>query len=219
MSHVFADQTIALVVFAVISFFTPGPNNVMLLASGVNFGFRRTLPHIAGVSLGYPAMTALVALGLGGVFKAVPWLHMAIEVAGVVYLLWLAAKIAFQPVDRGVDPGAGAARAKPFGFFQAAAFQWVNVKGWVMVISAVSVYVPDGLGAIGGAALLFGVFLLTGIGSTTAWAGLGTVIARFLRDPLRLRLFNLTMGLLLVVSLWPAFGDIAGWIASRGAHP
>ncbi len=206
------DQFWALVVFSVISFFTPGPNNVMLLTSGVNHGFRRTIPHMAGVSLGYPAMTALVALGLGSVFRAEPRFHDAVEVVGVGYLLWLAWKIATAPVDRGIDDGHVVTAARPFGFLQAAAFQWVNVKGWVMVVSAVSVYVPDGPSMIAGIALLFGVFLITGIGSTVTWAALGAMIARWFDDPVRLRAFNVAMGVLLVASLWPAFRDIAGWI-------
>ncbi|MCE1237510.1 MAG: LysE family translocator [Hyphomicrobiales bacterium] len=205
----YVDQTIALVVFTLISSMTPGPNNLMLLASGVNFGFRRTIPHIAGVVVGFPAMTALVALGLGGMFRAAPWLHDAIEVVGVAYLLWLAAKIAFQPVSRGVEVRTKGAAAKPFGFFQAAAFQWVNAKGWVTAISAVSVYVPDGFGAIGGAAFLVAVFLPISIASTCAWTGLGASIAHLLHEPTRLRLFNLTMAASLVASLWPAFVDLA----------
>lgn len=202
------DQSIALIVFSIVGAFTPGPNNVMLLASGVNFGFRRTLPHMAGVTIGHPVLAVVVAIGLGETFRALPWLRIAIEAAGVVYLLWLAGKIAFQPVARGVEPGPGARRAKPFGFFQAAGFQWVNAKAWVMVISAVSVYVPEGMGTAGGAALLAVVFLLTDACSTACWAAMGVGIARWLRDPLRLRLFNVTMALLLVASLEPAFVDL-----------
>lgn len=213
MSAAFVDQLSALIVFAIISGFTPGPNNVMLLASGVNFGFRRTLPHIAGVSIGFPVMSAAVAIGLGAVFRTQPWLHTVIEAIGVVYLLWLAAKIAFQPVAGGV--GEVEATARPLTFFQAAAFQWVNVKGWIMAISGVSVYVPDGLGTYGGAALIFVVYLFNGIASSSTWAGFGTVIARFLHDPLRLRLFNLTMGALLIASLAPAWVELFHWLAGR----
>lgn len=203
------DQTIALVVFTVISSMTPGPNNLMLLASGVNFGFRRTIPHIAGVVVGFPAMTALVALGLGGVFRAAPRLHDAIEAVGVVYLLWLSYRIAVQPVTRGVEVRTKGPAAKPFGFFPAVAFQWVNAKGWVTAISAVSVYVPDGYGAVRGAAFLVAVFLPISIVSTCAWTGLGASIAHLLHEPRRLRLFNFTMAALLVASLWPAFVDLA----------
>lgn len=210
MSSTFVDQMIALFVFAHIQAYTPGPNNVMLLASGVNHGFRRTLPHMMGVAVGLPVMTTAVALGLGFVFKSHPWLHGVIEIVGVAYLLWLAAKIALQPVDRGI--GVVRTESRPFGFWQAAAFQWVNVKGWIMVISGVSVYVPDGLGPVAGAGVLSGVYFVTAIGSAATWAAFGTLIARFLHVPARLRAFNLTMGALLVLSLWPAWVDFAHWI-------
>ena len=212
MSALFVDQLIALFLFALIAATTPGPNNVMLLTSGVNFGFRRTIPHMTGVSLGFPVMAAAVALGLGSVFQRLPWLHDVIEAIGVVYLLWLSAKIAFEPVDRGIDEGAKGT-ARPMSFVAAVAFQWVNVKAWIMAISGVSVYVPDGLSAPAGAAVLFAVFLTTAVLSTVQWTLFGTLIARFLHDPLRLRIFNVTMALLLVASLWPAFVDLARWIS------
>ena len=217
MSAAFADQLLALVVFAVTSFFTPGPNNVMLLTSGVNHGFRRTIPHMAGVTIGFAVMTILVAVGLGSVFHAHPRIHDVVEAAGVAYLLFLAFRIATAPVDHGLDAGGAATAARPFSFLQGAAFQWVNAKGWVMVVSVVSIWVPEGEGATVWLVLIFVVFLVTGVGSTVTWAVLGATIARWLRAPLRLRLFNLTMAGLLVASLWPAFGDLArliGGIAS-----
>ena len=211
MSSVFLDQFVALVVFALISFFTPGPNNVMLLTSGVNHGFRRTVPHMAGVTIGYAVMTVLVAIGLGSIFRAHPTIHNVVEVIGVAYLVYLAVKIATAPVDRGLETGDVATAARPFTFLQAAAFQWVNVKGWVMVISVVSIWVPEGAGAALWIAVIFAVFLSTGVGSTVAWAALGAVIARWFAEPRRLRIFNVAMAVLLVASLWPAFRDIAGW--------
>lgn len=210
MSSSSFDQLIALVVFSVVGAFTPGPNNVMLLASGVNFGFRRTLPHIAGIVVGHPVMVAIIAYGLGTVFRAHPWMHLAIEAVGVVYLLWLAQRIAFQPVSNGIDAGV-VRTAKPLGFWPAVGFQWVNVKGWVAAISAAAVYVPETFTPTEGAAFLFSVFFPVALLATCAWTGLGAGIARFLRDRLRLRLFNLTMGVLLVVSIWPAFVDLWHW--------
>jgi threonine/homoserine/homoserine lactone efflux protein len=209
MSPAFADQFFALVVFAITSFFTPGPNNVMLLTSGVNHGFRRTVPHMAGVTIGYAVMTVLVAIGLGSVFHAHPRIHDVVEAIGVAYLLYLAYRIATAPVDRGIDTAGAATAARPFTFLQAAAFQWVNAKGWVMVVSVASIWVPEGEGAAVWIALIFVVFLLTGVGSTVTWAALGAGIARFMRAPWRLRLFNVTMAVLLVASLWPAFVDLA----------
>lgn len=209
MSPTFVDQFSTLVVFAVTSFFTPGPNNVMLLTSGVNHGFRRTVPHMAGVTIGYAVMTVLVAVGLGSLFHAHPRIHDVVEVVGVAYLLYLAHRIATAPVDHGIDAGGAATAAKPFSFLQGAAFQWVNAKGWVMVVSVVSIWVPEGEGAVFWIALIFVVFLLTGLGSTVTWTALGAGIARFMRAPWRLRAFNLTMAGLLVASLWPAFVDLA----------
>lgn len=212
MSTVFAEQLFALIVFSLTSFFTPGPNNVMLLTSGVNHGFRRTIPHMAGVTLGFAGMTVLVALGLGSLFRALPVIHDVVEVVGVLYLLWLAWKIATAPTARGIDTGSAATAARPFTFLQAAAFQWVNAKGWVMVVSVVSIWVPEGPEAMMWIALIFAVFVVVGVGSTIAWAALGSLIARLFHDPRRLRLFNLAMAVLLVASLWPAFRDIVGWL-------
>ena len=206
MTAAFTDQMAALVAFSLVSGFTPGPNNVMLLASGVNHGFRRTVPHIAGVVVGFPTMAAAVALGLGALFRAHPALHGAVEAVGVVYLLWLAARIAFQPVAGELETGAP---RRPFGFFEAAGFQAVNVKGWITAISGASIYLPSGLGAAEGTALLFAVFLTSAIGSASAWAAFGTLIARLLATARRRRLFNAAMAVALVASLWPAWVDLA----------
>jgi threonine/homoserine/homoserine lactone efflux protein len=128
--------------FAFVSSITPGPNNVMLLASGVNYGFRRTVPHIAGISLGCVAMVLLVGLGLEQVFAAVPQLYDVLRYTGAAYLLWLAWKIARAgPVVEGPSGG------RPMTFCQAAAFQWINPKAWVIVVGAVGTYAPrDGFG-------------------------------------------------------------------------
>ncbi len=207
-----AEQLFALIVFSLTSFFTPGPNNVMLMTSGVNHGFRRTIPHMAGVTIGFSAMTVLVALGLGSVFRAFPRIHDVVEVIGVLYLLWLAWKIATSPTEKGIETEGVATAAKPFTFLQAAAFQWVNAKGWVMVVSVVSIWIPEGPGAVAWIAFIFAIFIVTGAASSATWAALGAVIARLFHEPSRLRLFNLTMAILLVASLGPAFRDIFGWI-------
>ena len=125
---------IAFVVFAVVMFFTPGPNNVMLLSSGLTFGFRRTLPHVAGVTFGFAFMIGAVGLGLGTVFIAYPVLQTILKYAGVAYLIYLAAVIAMsKPVEPDQQKGRG-----PMTFWGAAMFQWVNAKGWVMVIGRAS---------------------------------------------------------------------------------
>ena len=183
--------------FAFVSSVTPGPNNTMLLASGVNYGFRRTMPHIAGVSLGCVAMLALVGLGLGEVFTAVPQLYVVLRYAGAAYLLWLAWKIA----NAGLMTG-GKASGRPMTFWQAAAFQWVNPKAWILVVGAVSTYAPrDRFGQnVAVLALLLG---LVNAPTICLWAGFGTAVRPWLTHPGRARTFNVTMALLLVFSLLP----------------
>ncbi len=177
---------------------TPGPNNIMVMTSGVNFGYRRSLPHIMGVNVGFSLMLAIMALGLGAVFLAVPWLQTGLKVVGVAYMLWLAWKIA---TAAGV--GEGEAGGRPLTFVEGAAFQWVNVKAWFMVMGAISVYAPAGYAPWQQALYLGGVMLLAGSPPTHIWTLFGVAIRRFLGNPRALRAFNVTMALLLVLSLVP----------------
>jgi threonine/homoserine/homoserine lactone efflux protein len=184
----------ALLAFAFVSSITPGPNNLMLLASGANFGVRRSVPHMLGISIGHSFMVVVVGLFLMGVFHAVPALHTVLTVASVLYLLWLAAKIATA------TPKEGTSRARPFTFWQAAAFQWVNPKAWYMAIGAITLYAGDRpLGVL----LVALIFAATNLPSISVWTVLGQQMRRFLGTPGRLRAFNWTMAALLVLSLWP----------------
>jgi threonine/homoserine/homoserine lactone efflux protein len=190
------DLLLALLGFAFVTSVTPGPNNMMLLASGVNFGFRRTVPHMLGISIGHAVMVFLVGLGLAGVFKAWPPALTVLKVASVGYMLWLAWKIA----NAGA-PGEGRQRPQPMTFLQAAAFQWVNPKAWAMALGAVSAYVTvPSVGAYAAVALVFSAVNLP---SVSVWAGAGQAVRRWLDGPGRLRAFNWTMAGLLVLSLWP----------------
>lgn len=191
-----ADLLLALSIYALVSSITPGPNNLMLLASGVNFGFRRTVPHMLGVSLGHSFMVVVVGLGLAGLFTAVPWARAVLTALSVAYLLWLAWKIAHA-----APPEPGAARGKPFTFLQAAAFQWVNPKAWTMALTAIALY-AQGPG-VGPVLLVAGVFFCSNLPSISLWAATGSVLSVWLQDPARLRAFNITMAVLLVASLWP----------------
>ncbi len=193
MTH---DLFLALLGFAFVTSVTPGPNNMMLLASGVNFGFRRTLPHMLGISLGHALMVFLVGLGLAGVFKAWPPALLLLKGASVAYMLWLAWKIAHAGA-----PGEGRAKAQPMTFLQAAAFQWVNPKAWAMALGAVAAYVtaPSPMAY----AAVAGVFACVNLPSVAVWAGLGQAVRRWLEGPGRLRAFNWGMAGLLVLSLWP----------------
>lgn len=185
-----------LVAFAFVSTATPGPNNLMLLASGVNFGLRRTLPHLTGVSLGVVAMVLVLGAGLAQVFARHPEVALVLKVFSVGYLLWLAWRIATA-----APPRPGAAAGRPLTFLQAAAFQWVNPKAWAMALTAIGGYaMGDDFAGIVPVAL---AFLAVSPPSNTAWVLMGQGLRRMLASPATVRRVNLAMALLLVVSLWP----------------
>lgn len=190
------DLILALVGFAFVSSITPGPNNLMLMASGANFGVRRSLPHLLGVAIGFTLMIVLVGAGLMAVFDAVPALHTALKVFAVLYLAWLAWKIAHAAA-----PGEAERAGRPMTFLQAAAFQWVNPKAWSMALTAISAYAPDRtLVAVMAVALVFGGVNLPSI---SVWTVLGGRVRQILTAPRRLTMFNWTMAGLLIASLVP----------------
>lgn len=191
-----AEILLALVGFAFVTTWTPGPNNMMLAASGATFGWRATLPHALGVALGYPLMVFLVALGLGEVFQRSPALRTGLAWAGFAVMLWLAWRIATA------DAARARARSRPLRFHEAAAFQWINPKGWAMAIGVSATY-ASGAEPVLEAAIAAAVFVLAGMTSSQGWAVFGAGIGKLLGSGLRLRLFNMTMGLLLAASaLW-----------------
>lgn len=187
----------ALVLFCFVAAITPGPNNMMLLASGVNFGFRRTIPHMLGIDVGFAVMVALVGLGLDALFARLPALLPAMRWAGAAYMLWLAFNLA-----RAGPAREGASAGRPLGFFGAAAFQWINPKAWVMIVSALTAYAAprDYLRSVAIVALVFGTVTLPCI---AAWASFGAAMRRVLADPRFVRPFNIAMALLLVASIAP----------------
>lgn len=187
----------AFTLYAFISAVTPGPNNIMLTASGANFGFRNTVPHILGVQIGFAIMMLIVGFGLGAVFQNAPRLQLALKVVGVAYLLWLAWKIATATKASGDAD----AQARPMTLIEAALFQWVNAKAWMMIIGAFAVY-----GGGGDPRLVIPLtilFFLAGAPTSVIWAAFGVAIRHLLADPKRLRLFNIAMALLLVASIIP----------------
>jgi threonine/homoserine/homoserine lactone efflux protein len=193
---------IAFVVFATVMLFTPGPNNIMLLSSGLTYGFRRTLPHVAGIAVGFSFMVAAMGLGLGAVFIAYPMLQTVLKYAGVAYLLWLAAVIAMSgPVKPGQDNSRG-----PMTFQGAALFQWVNVKGWVIAIGTITAYA-----AIAGfpwnILMQAALILFLGTLSSLTWAMFGSSLRPLLTSPRAVRAFNIVMAVLLLASLYPVFTD------------
>ena len=191
---------IAFVLFAAVMYFTPGPNNVMLLSSGLTYGFRRTLPHIAGITFGMAFMIAAVGLGLGTIFIAYPVLQTILKYAGAAYLIWLAVAIAMS----GTAPSAQDNQRGPMTFWGAAVFQWINVKGWVMVIGTITAYA-----AIAGfpwnIVIQTVIVLVVGTLATVAWALFGSALRPWLTSVRVVRVFNIVMAILLLASLFPVF--------------
>jgi threonine/homoserine/homoserine lactone efflux protein len=191
------DTFLALVLFAFTTSITPGPNNMMLFASGVNFGFRRTIPHMLGIGAGFFSLLLGVGLGLGALLHTVPIVYTVLKFAGGAYLVWIAWKIA---TSRSLSEGNGA--VNPMSFLSAAAFQWVNPKAWVMAVTAMATYTIQEIYFV--SVLIVGLaFAAVNVPSVSTWAGFGSALREWLSDPVRLKWFNITMAVLLVLSLWP----------------
>jgi threonine/homoserine/homoserine lactone efflux protein len=188
---------IALFTFAFVTSITPGPNNMMLFASGVNFGFRRTIPHMLGIGGGFFTLLLGVGFGLGAILETLPWLHTVLKIAGGAYLLYIALNIA---ASRSISEGTASAR--PMTFLEAAAFQWVNPKAWVMALGAMAAY-PDSDNYEFTVFIIAAVFAAVNIPSVSVWAGFGSLLREWLAVPPRLKWFNIAMGVLLALSLWP----------------
>jgi threonine/homoserine/homoserine lactone efflux protein len=192
----------AFIVFALVMFFTPGPNNIMLLSSGLTYGFRRTIPHIAGITIGFAFMVGAVGLGLGTVFLAYPGLQTVLKYAGAAYLIDLAAVIAWSgPAGRGEGDRRG-----PMTFWGAAMFQWINAKGWVIVIGTITAYAAIAQFPLN-IAIQTMISLLVGTVSTVVWALFGTALRPVLTSERLVRVFNILMAILLLASLYPVFMD------------
>jgi len=193
---------IAFIMFATVMFFTPGPNNIMLLSSGLTYGFRPTLPHIAGITFGVAFMVGAVGLGLGTVFITYPVLQTILKYAGIAYLLYLAAAIA---LSEPVTPDQGR-RGGPMTFWGAVMFQWINVKGWVMVIGTITAYAA--IAAFPwNIAIQVALSLVLGAVSCTVWALFGSSLRPLLKSRAAVRTFNIVMALLLLASLYPVLND------------
>ena len=197
------DVFFAVFFFALSSTITPGPNNIMMMSSGVNYGVRASLAHLCGICLGFPAMVLLVGLGFGLIFTALPWLHTLIKVVGVVYLLWLAWKIA--------GSGAGqinTVQDKPLNFWQAAAFQWVNAKAWVMASGAIAAFTTVGGAVLPEVLQITAAFLLVSFPCVGAWLTFGALLRRVLNQPRYRQWFNYSMALLLLLSVLPVVYEL-----------
>jgi len=186
-----------LVLFAAALCLTPGPNVIMVTASAANFGFRRTIPHMLGIGVGFFVLLIAVGLGLGALLHTVALLYTALKFAGGAYHVWIAWKIGTSRSLSERESG-----AQPMSFMSAAAFQWVNPKAWVMAVTAMATYTNEQLYLF--SVLLVGLaFAAVNVPSVSTWAGFGSALRDWLSDPVRLKWFNITMALLLVLSLWP----------------
>lgn len=190
------DLLFGLLAYAFASSITPGPNNLMLMASGANFGWRRTIPHALGVALGFVLMCIVIGAGLVQIFDRYPVIYTIMKALSVVFLIWLAWKIA-----RAAPPPDAPSDARPLTFLQAAAFQWVNPKAVAMALTTITVYTYDQtLAAVATAAAIFG---LVNLPAVSTWVLIGTQLKRWLRSPARLRAFNYSCAALLLATIYP----------------
>lgn len=196
-------EYLAIILFAVATCVTPGPNNTMIMTSGLNYGIQRSMPHYLGIILGFPAMVVAVGLGLASLFEQYAVLHLLLKVAGASYLTFLAWKIASAPVsDLNVTEG------KPFTFIQAAAFQWINPKAWVLAVGATATYTIVGSDYSLQVLIIAVIFLIFGAPCIMLWLWFGASLKQLLRKPESVKYFNYAMATLLMLSLLPVFNDI-----------
>ena len=195
------ETFLSLIVLATVTTWTPGPNNAMVASSGANFGLRRSLPHIMGIAFGFPLMIFVVGLFLGQLFEASAILREVIRWFGAGLMLWLAWKIA---TSGGLSSASGTPR--PMRFYEAAAFQWVNPKAWAMSIAVTSQFITVET-AMTVIPIISGVYIAAALVGTTAWAGFGTTMARWLTTPGRLVWFNRVMALLIAACVAILFLD------------
>jgi threonine/homoserine/homoserine lactone efflux protein len=181
---------------------TPGPNNILVASSGVNFGFRATVPHILGITIGYPLMLFIVGIGLAKIFIAVPLIHTVLKWISIVYLLYLAYRITIAAA-----PDQARSEPKPLTFLQAAAFQWVNGKAWVIALGAVTTYTAVDQTLPLQILALTAISVVITLGSVSCWTFFGAFMRRYLQTEKRRRWFNFTMAALLVLSILPVLWE------------
>lgn len=193
----------ALILFTIATSITPGPNNLMIMTSGVNYGFRRSLPHLFGIDIGFVLMIIGVGLGISQLFAQVPQLLIWLKIAGVIYLSYLAYRIATSPTKPLVADVLDEMKHKPLSFLQAALFQWVNPKAWIMIVGAIVTYTNTSMDYTLQVGIIALFFLFLGTPCTFMWLGFGTALKRYLANPLHLKIFNIVMASLLLLSLLP----------------
>jgi threonine/homoserine/homoserine lactone efflux protein len=196
MAHV--EIWVPFALFAFVAAATPGPNNLLLLTSGLRVGLLRTLPFIFGISAGFSTLFLATGYGLGQLFDRFPALHLSLKVLGTGYFLYLAWHLL-----RAAAPG-DSEGGRRLGFWAGLGFQAVNPKAWLMAITAIALSLPQGAGP-GTLALMAAIFVMVGFPANVAWAGAGQVLRTLVRDAARMRLFNMAMAALLVLSILPVW--------------
>ncbi|AIW20900.1 LysE family translocator [Vibrio coralliilyticus] len=199
------EYLLSVALFAVSSSVTPGPNNIMVMTSGLNFGVKRSLPLLTGICVGFTLMLLLVGLGFGELFSLFPQLSLAVKVMGTLYLLYLALQIAMAD-----NVSAEKGRNRPLGFLNGALFQWVNAKAWVVAIGAISAFTTIGEGYMTQNLTIASMFFIASFPCVGVWLVFGSSLRRYLDKPAYLKAFNKLMALLLVVSVLPVVGEIIG---------
>ena len=190
---------ISIASFGLASTMTPGPNNIMLLSSGLTFGYKRTLPHALGITFGFPLMVICVGLGVGKIFEIFPFIYTTLKVVGISYLLWMAWHIANT---KGSLDTANK-KDKPFTFLQAALFQWINPKAWVIAITSTAAFITDHQIASIQVMIISSIYFFCAIFSTNSWALGGVMLRRFIQNERFVQIFNITMAVLIVGSILP----------------
>ena len=191
---------LSIATFTLSTSISPGPNNIMLLSSGLTFGYKRTIPHMAGVFLGFPLMVLIVGLGMGALFEKFPLALTILKFIGILYLFWMAYKIANNSSSYEVDENS---ESKPFSFMQAAMFQWVNPKAWIMAITSISIFVTSNEHGLTQIIIISLIYFLSGCVSCNTWAFGGTVLKKFIKSEKSVQRLNIAMAILLVASVLP----------------
>ena len=197
------ELILPILLFAISATITPGPNNIMLMASGLNFGIQKSIPHLLGVTIGFPFMVILIGLGFQIVFEKYPLLHEIIKIAGIIYLVYLAWRIATSARQSLEGP-----KPVPFRFWQAALFQWVNPKAWVMATGAIAAYTSISADFFNQVLIIALTFMLVGFPCSGSWLVFGSSLKRFLQKPAYQQAFNVTMALLLIISILPVINEL-----------
>lgn len=185
--------------FGLASTMTPGPNNIMLLSSGLTFGYKRTIPHALGINFGFPVMVICVGLGVGELFEIFPFIYTTLKVVGISYLIWMAWHIANTKGSLNTENK----KDKPFTFLQAALFQWINPKAWMMAITSTAAFITDHQVASVQVMIISCIYFFCAIFSTNSWALGGVMLRRFIQNERLIQIFNIAMAILIVGSIIP----------------